>query len=206
MAALEKLRPYFIKCKYEIPPAIQLGLGFKNPKTLGQCFSPTCTFDGTIHVVLSVAHVDAVTTLETLVHELLHAALPDNVKHGAKFKEGMKALGLEGKATATYAAPELRLMLEKIVEELGDYPHKPLKPVERKKSEKAAAKKTFKLFCPRKRNGDKSCLLVEKTAGGDYNVSASRKSLKLGFPLCPCGAEMEMENEDYELYKLGESV
>jgi hypothetical protein len=206
MLAVEELRPYFIKNKLEIPKAVLVGVFAKAGKAIGQCFSPTCTTDGTIHVFVSATHPNGLATLETLVHELLHAALPDDVKHGAKFKEGMKALGLEGKATATSAGMELRAMLEPLAEKLGDYPNPQLKPKEKTKKEKANAKKTFKLFCPRKRANEKSCILTDKTKDGDYSVTVSRKMLKLAFPICVCGAEMEMEPEDFELYKLGESA
>jgi hypothetical protein len=117
----------------------------------------------------------------------------------------MKLIGLEGKARSASPGAELQLFIEKMAEELGEYPNPPLKPKEKKKKDIAQAKKTFKLFCPQFRNGGKDCRLVEVAKGGDYTVTASRKSLKLGFPLCPgCAKEMEMEDTDYELYKLGE--
>lgn len=208
VAATDKLRPWFAQRDLEIQP-VQVSCGFpaKSPmKTLGECWHGDATDDGTRQIFISPLIRKVVDVIGTLAHELLHASLPDDAKHGPKFKEGMKKLGLEGNARSAGPGPELQLFIESFIEELGEYPNTTLKPKERKMSEKAASKKSFKLFCPRKRNGDKACLITEKTAGGDYNVTASRKSLKLGFPLCPCGAEMEMESEDYELYKLAESV
>lgn len=207
MAAVEKLRPHFTAAKLDIQP-IKVSCGFpsKGPlKNLGECWSSECTFDGTRQIFITPTHLDAIGALGTLAHELVHASLPDDAKHGPKFKDAMKALGLEGKAIHAGPGPELQLIIEGIAEELGDYPNPTLKPKPKSKKERAEGKKSFKLFCPRKRNGDKACLLTEKTAGGDYTVTASRKSLTLGFPLCPCSAEMEMETEDYELYKLGET-
>jgi hypothetical protein len=205
-AAVEKFRPLFERNKLTIPPyRVSCGFTTKNPKkTLGQCFAPECTPDGTTQIFVVPTHRDVIHTLGTLIHELLHAASGD-YKHGQKFKEGMKALGLEGKATATAPGEQLLTILEKTAEELGDYPNPVLHLPEPKKRDKAASKKSFKLFCPKLRNGEKACLLTEKVKEGDYTVTASRKSLKLGFPLCPgCSTEMEMEDEDYELYKLGE--
>lgn len=206
MAAVEELRPHFAKQKLEIPPVkVSCGFASKSPlKTLGECWSAECTFDGTRQIFISPTHKSAVDALGTLAHELLHACLPDDAKHGPKFKDGMKLVGLEGKAIHAGPGPELQLFIEQIVERLGDFPNPTLKPKEKKKLEKAQAKKSFKLHCPRKRNAEKSCILTDKTAGGDYTVTMSRKMLKLAFPICVCGAEMEMETEDYELYKLGE--
>jgi hypothetical protein len=207
LAAVEELRPMFTKNKLVIQPVkVSCGFGSKSPmKRLGECWQAgACADSITRNIFISPLNKTAVEALATLVHELVHASLPDEEKHGKMFKEAMKALGLEGKATSTYAGPALLEQLEAIVDKLGDYPTSRLIPKEKSKNEKAKAKKSFKLFCPRKRNGEKACILVDKTAGGDYNVTASRKSLKLGFPLCPCGAEMEMEPEDFELYKLSE--
>lgn len=208
VAAVEELRPWFTKAKLDIPPVkVSCGFPSKSPlKNLGECWSAECTFDGTRHIFITPTHKDAAESLGTLAHELTHACLPDDAKHGPKFKDAMKAVGLEGKAIHAGPGPELQLFIEKIVEKLGDYPNPTLKPKMKSKKERAEGKKSFKLFCPRKRNGDKSCLLTEKTAGGDYSVTVSRKMLKLAFPVCVCGAEMEMETEDYELYKLGEAV
>lgn len=208
VAAVEELRPWFAKAKLEIPPVkVSCGFPSKNPlKNLGECWSATCTNDGSRHIFITPTHKNVIEALGTLAHELLHSTLDDDAKHGPKFKDAMKVVGLEGKAIHAGPGPELQLFIEKIVEKLGDYPNPTLKPKEKSKKERAEGKKSFKLFCPRKRNGDKACLLTEKTAGGDYTVTANRKSLKLGFPLCPCGSEMTMEDEDFELYKLGETV
>jgi hypothetical protein len=205
-AAVEKLRPLFERNNLMIPP-YRVSCGFTSKaskKVLGQCFAPECTSDGITQIFVVPTHPDVISTLATLVHELLHAASGD-YKHGNKFKDGMKVVGLAGKATATCADESLLTMLEKIAEELGEYPNPPLKLKEPSKRDKANSKKSFKLHCPQFRDGSKECRLIEVAKGGDYTVTVSRKSLKLGFPLCPgCSKEMEMESEDFELYKLGE--
>ena len=131
--------------------------------------------------------------------------MPDDAKHGPKFKDGMKLIGLEGKAIHAMPGDELLAFCEKMAEELGEYPNVPMKIPELTKKDKAAAKKSFKLHCSNFRDGNKKCRLIEVAKAGEYTVTASRKSLKLGFPLCPgCSEEMEMESEDFELYKMGE--
>ena len=94
-AAVEKFRPLFSRNKLDIMP-VKVSCGFpnKSPKrTLGQCFSASCTKDGTRHIFLSPIIKTTVETLGVLAHELLHASLPDDAKHGPKFKEGMKLIG-----------------------------------------------------------------------------------------------------------------
>lgn len=205
-AAVEKFKPLFERNKLFLP-VVRVSCGFpnKNPKkTLGQCFSSVCCADGSRQIFASPIIKSTVETLGVLAHELLHAALPDDAKHGPKFKEGMKLIGLEGKAIHAMPGDELLHFCEKMADELGEYPNVPMKIPEKSQKERATAKKSFKLHCPNFRNGDKSCRLIEVAKAGEYTVTASRKSLKLGFPLCPgCSKDMEMEDEDFELYKLG---
>ena len=209
LAAVEKLKPYFKLNKYEIPP-VKVGVGFasKSPlKTLGQCWSDECTSDHTTHIFISPVHKTSVEVLSTLVHELLHSVLPIEAKHGPDFKAGMKLLGLEGKARSASAGPALLEKLEVMAEELGDFPNSPLKPTE--KIAKNRKKSSFKLHCPLQRKGDRGCSLPTLSDEGEgkdeYIVSCNRKSLKIAFPICPgCAKEMEMEADDYELYKLSE--
>lgn len=206
VASVEHLRPWFFRHKLDIP-SVKVSCGFpsKSPlKNLGECWSSECTFDGTRHIFITPLHLDGVSSLGTLAHELVHACLPDDAKHGPKFKDAAKLVGLEGPARSCGPGPELQLFIEHIVEELGIYPNPALKPRAKPKKEQALAKKSFKMHCPRKRCGDKACIITDKIAGGDYIVTSSRKMLKLAFPICVCGAEMEMETEDFELYKLGQ--
>jgi hypothetical protein len=204
--AVEKFRPLFERNKLHIPE-IKVSCGFPstNPKkTLGQCFSSTCCADGSRQIFISPIIKSTVETLGVLAHELLHSALDDSAKHGPQFKEAMISVGLEGKAIHAMPGDELLAFCEKMAEELGDYPNSPLKIPEKTQKERATGKKSFKLHCSKFRDGDKSCRLIEVAKAGDYTVTASRKSLKLGFPLCPgCDTSMEMEDEDFELYKLG---
>lgn len=203
--ATAKLTPWFKQRGLDIPPVkVSCGFPSKSPlKNLGECWSSECTFDGTRQIFVTPLHHNGVESLGTLAHELVHACLPDDAKHGPQFKDAMKKVGLEGKPKSAGPGPELQLFIEGIVEELGDYPNPTLKPKPKPKKEQALAKKSFKMFCPRKRNADKACILTDKTNGGDYSVTISRKMLKLAFPTCVCGAEMEMEPEDFDLYKLG---
>jgi len=206
-AAVEKFRPLYERNDLHIMP-VKVSCGFpnKSPKrTLGQCFSSSCTKDGVRHIFISPIVKTTVQVLGVLTHELLHACLTDDAKHGPKFKEGMKKIGLEGKAIHAMPGDELLALCEKYAEELGEFPNSPLTIPEKTSKERAASKKSFKLHCPQFRDGLKECRLIEVAKAGEYTVTASRKTLKLGFPLCPgCGKEMEMEPEDFELYKLSE--
>jgi hypothetical protein len=61
--------------------------------------------------------------LATLTHELVHASVGVEAKHGKLFKRMATEVGLTGKMTATSAGAALVPRLERIAGELGEYPH-----------------------------------------------------------------------------------
>jgi len=203
-AAVEYFRPHYTANKLEIP-TVHVSCGFPSTgglskrRTRGECWKAICTSDGSRHIFVSPIEGDALEVLGILSHEVLHSCLPDDAKHGKKFKEGMKLLGLEGSPKTAMPGPQLRMIIEGIALKLGDYPHTPLKPAEKK--DRKTSKKIFKVFCPKMRACEKGCLLLDQVKEGDYTVNAGVKSLKLGMPQCPCGESLEFEAEDYEIYK-----
>lgn len=66
-----------------------------------------------------------VEVLATLLHELVHAALPAKTAHKKRFKDAVFGLGLAGKATATFCEEGTPLYhrLQALIERLGPYPH-----------------------------------------------------------------------------------
>lgn len=179
----ERLRDHFTLSGYPLPEKIAYAVGFpskggrsKTRRKIGECWSPHCTPDATIHVLVSPVLKTADEAASTLVHELIHAAIGVERGHDRLFKSAMKAIGLEGKPTATVAGPELQLRLKDIIAQLGPYPHQPLEftDQERKKSEKG---RMLKAYCPRH---------------PDFPIRASKKVLEEAMPLCAvCKAPMQ---------------
>lgn len=92
-------------------------------RTIGQCWYGSATGDEIPQIFISPVLHEPVQILETLVHELLHAALPEGTKHGSPFAKAMAVVGLIGKPTATAAGEELRLNLAALADKLGDFDH-----------------------------------------------------------------------------------
>jgi hypothetical protein len=113
---------------------------------------------------------------EITTHEIVHASLPDGVKHGKPFREAMKKLGLEGKPTATHAGQELSQCLHAICGTLGEYPHARLSLADA--AEKKQGTRMLKLTC---------------VCG--YTVRTTAKWIEVGLPTCPCGEEMVLEEK-----------
>jgi hypothetical protein len=121
------LRPWFSARGYEIPLRIRLGVGSlsSSRRVLGVCHSEVDR-DGYRHITLSPFFDEPVLVAAVLVHELIHALLPQDERHGRRFAAAAWSLGLEGPVTQVTPGPELAAHLREIVRRVGPYPHKAL--------------------------------------------------------------------------------
>ncbi len=147
-------------------------------QVLGECHRQESSEDKANEIFISPIMDESIKCLETLVHECIHAL--DNVqgKHGKSFKQTMKKVGLEGKATATHAGIELIARLNGIISKLPAYPHHALHPVSKDKKQ---GTRLLKVECP-------SCR---------YTARITQKWIEIGLPTCPCGVVMQVEAKDY---------
>jgi hypothetical protein len=115
---------------FDIPSDVKVSCGWPSSggvgsrqATIGQCFNRASSSNGVNEIFISPKLSDATKVLDVLAHELIHAI--DDCKNGHKgaFRTMAKAIGLEGKMTATIASPELLERLNAISEFLGEYPH-----------------------------------------------------------------------------------
>jgi hypothetical protein len=143
-------------------------------RAIGQCW--TIPGERNSHIFISPTICDVLEVLAVLLHELIHAAVP-NAGHKGPFRTIAKAVGLTGKMTSTVASEDLRLQLRHLADELGAYPHRVLDP---KEVEKALPKQGTRM------------LKIECRACG-YTCRASAKWIEKGTPTCCCGAKMVAE-------------
>jgi hypothetical protein len=159
-------------------PEVRVSVGWPSRKavsvknrTIGQCWYGTNTADEIPQLFISPVLGDPVEILATLVHEILHAALPPGTKHGGAFSRGMRELGLEGKPTSTHAGEKLTEYLTKVAGDLGVFPHAAIDP---------------------KAMGPKQSTRMLKVQCLDcgYTVRTTAKWLEVGNPSCPDGEVM----------------
>lgn len=114
---------------YSLPErwSVSCGFAFGSKKAIGQCWDPSTTTDNTTHMFVCPRHETAVESLDTLVHEMVHAAVGCDKKHGPEFRKCALKVGLEGKMTSASAGRELLLYLETLYNRLGKYPNSPIK-------------------------------------------------------------------------------
>ena len=155
--AIDALRPTFETAGYPLPKRIHVSVGFPSRGglrgthgvTLGQCWGSNAgcdvSTDKAPHIFISPLHTDPVAVLDTLVHELAHAAAPSGAKHGAKFVKVCNAVGLtEDKPKSRRAGAALIAELARLNVELGDWPHAAL---DARGLPKAQAARLVKVSC-----------------------------------------------------------
>lgn len=177
-AATNLLKEDFDRVNAPLPEKLRITCGWpsrsgrakKNP-VLGECWSPKCSADEHVEVFIAPTMEEGPQVLETLVHELVHAAVGCKEGHKGKFRVAAIAIGLEGKMTATQAGEDLLVRLREIEAELDKYPHAKLTPKDVKKQ----GTRMLKLLCP----------------GCGYLARTSQKWLDMGTPTCACGEKME---------------
>jgi hypothetical protein len=178
LAATNLLRADFATVDAEIPEKVRATCGWPSQggrpgkkQRIGEVWPPSCSEDGTTEIFINPMMSEGLEALDVLVHELVHAAVGCKEGHKGPFRVTAKAIGLEGKMTATNAGEVLMVRLREIVADLGAYPHAKLTP----KKKKPQGTRMLKLLCP-------AC---------GYLARTSQKWIDLGTPTCACGKKME---------------
>lgn len=171
----------------DFPVVIHVSTGFPSSKgtaihnrTIGETWHGKASSDGNPHIFIH-PDLNGFRALETLVHELIHAALP-KARHGAEFRRAMLAVGLTGKATATVAGPELAEYLRAVETiHLGPYPHATLNSKESPR--KVQTTRMLKAVCP----------VCERV------IRMARKTAEMGPIVCgSCVAVFEIQEKEGE--------
>ena len=102
-------------------------------QVIGQCFSPKVAKDGKAHIFISPLIAESVEVLGTLLHEMLHASVGVQHGHRKPFSQPARLVGLDGPPTATVVSDALRPVLQHFVDEVGMYPHAPIRPLPKQK-------------------------------------------------------------------------
>jgi hypothetical protein len=208
-AAVELMKPMFKTAGKDIPPlAVSCGWPSSRglpkagqPKTIGQCWDGSCSADGRPQIFISPSmdneiHFkysgtwdstkpdpkgDCMGVLPTLVHEVVHGVLGCAEGHNKVFGKLARAVGLEGKLTATHAGEKLAQECADIARILGPYPHAAINPQEIEKQRKKQTTRQLKCECSQ-------C---------GYIARISKKWLDaVGAPHCPQHGAMEPEVKD----------
>ena len=171
-AATQEMAPAFKEHGAPLPPKIRIAIGFPSAglrgRAIGECWSKECSEDEHFEIFIRPDYSDH-ENFTMLAHELIHAALGIEEGHGPNFKRVYKAIGLAGRATATYAGPEFIEAMRPVIAKIGEIPHGVMKSDRGVSTRKKKQKNRYhKCACP-------EC---------GYTVRAAKKWLELGPPCC----------------------
>lgn len=183
-ALVAAMAPKFKELGYAMPEKVRVSCGWPSrgalagkggSRTIGQCFNPRCSKDGSIELFISPVLDDAMRVAGVLAHELIHAIVGTEAGHGAIFARAAKAIGLTGKMTATTESEAFHAWVAPLLEAIGPYPH---------------ASVDVKLLGLKKQT---TRMVKCECSECGYVARTTRKWLEeTGAPLCPCNHE-EME-------------
>lgn len=132
-------KPMFKAIGHPIPQNVRLSVGFTSKgskgKRIGECWSAVSSKDNTFEIFVTPMLADSERVAGVITHELIHAAVGLDKKHGKVFKKAALALGLEGKMTATTEGPDWNKWARPILKSIGKIPHAELQCVPRAASE-----------------------------------------------------------------------
>lgn len=182
--------------------AISVGFPKGSAKAIGQCWPTNMAADSettTILISPVLGNHDLVNLLQVIVHECIHAAVGNKHKHGGEFKRVARAVGLEGKLTATYVSEgsALAVQLLGLAEGLGEYPHVALVPRKAVRGGDAPERKGGEDGDGDGDGGSAQSRWVryQSTQEAKYTVVVSAKSVEQwGAPKDPWGNDMEVKS------------
>lgn len=182
----QRLRPLFETAGAKLPAKIRITMSLtRRQKAIGTCYAPECSGDGTTEILVRLDQQDPLEVAAILVHELVHAAVGTACGHKGRFAVVAKAIGLEGKMTATTAGVELRRTLQNVLAKMGRFPHARLDFDGARSGPKKQGTRLLKCECA--------------TCGYICRVTSKWIDGGGGPPLCPgaeCDAEpMKVEDE-----------
>lgn len=126
-AFIDAARPVFAAANAPLPINLRVAIGFTSKggkgTRIGECWSDTSSEDGHYEIFIKPTLDNVARICDVLTHELIHAAVGIPAGHGPAFKRVMAALGLKGKATATYAGEEWFRWSLPVIEALGPFPY-----------------------------------------------------------------------------------
>jgi hypothetical protein len=120
-----------------LPPVIRISTGPCPGKAIAMCVDEECATDGSCNIFVSPMIDDPLVVIAAVTHELCHACVGNEAKHGGVFIKVFREIGFECKATQANVieGSEIHATLCGILIELGPYPHKQL--VKKEKQKKA---------------------------------------------------------------------
>jgi hypothetical protein len=190
----------------EVPTDVHISVGFKpgggpeSAKVMGCCYVRLASSGNVNEIFISPEWDNPVDVLETLAHELIHAASDCQDGHGPGFKRDALAFGFLSPMTSTPASDELKHFLRMVAATLGPFPHSATRIMALKRPPKndpvkpdgnaSADGDGGKQHSGRPKQATAMLKLECINPGCGFIARATAKNLDLGMPICACGTPL----------------
>jgi hypothetical protein len=190
----------------EVPTDVHISVGFKpgggpeSAKVMGCCYVRLASSGNVNEIFISPEWDNPADVLETLAHELIHAASDCQDGHGPGFKRDALAFGFLSPMTSTPASDELKLFLRMVAATLGPFPHSATRIMALKRRPKTDPVKPDgnasadgdggKQHSGRPKQNTAMLKLECINPGCGFIARATAKNLDLGMPICACGTPL----------------
>jgi hypothetical protein len=181
-AATDELRPYFTRCGHPLPDRIRFAIGFpstgRKGNRVGECWHSSTSADEHFEIFIRADLAKPEKVLGVLVHELVHAVVPVDARHGKLYRAAAIKIGLQGKMVHALPGELLQKRLDDLAASLGPLPHARL-DIERGTDNRGPADKEKK---QRNRHLKAEC----EIDGHGYIVRVALSHVRTdGPPICP---------------------
>jgi hypothetical protein len=126
-AATNELRSYFAGCDYPLPDKIRFSIGFpstgRKGSRVGECWHSSTSNDEHFEIFIRADLDEPGNVLGVLVHELVHAVIPIDARHGKLYRAAAVKIGLQGKMAHAMPGILLQKRLDELAATLGPLPH-----------------------------------------------------------------------------------
>jgi hypothetical protein len=175
------LRKKWAKLDVAVPADVQLSCGFPGGgsprRRIGECWPRSRSAHKVNQIFVSPVLGDAMTALDVLGHELLHAVDDCASMHGHVFSKNSRRVGYSGGKRSAAESPSTLKLLASINKRLGAYPHGAVVLTTKKTK---ASNGLHKYECP---------------AHGDVLYSTAKQAEDRGAPTCrECGKAMTLHD------------
>lgn len=186
-AVASRMAPWYADLGFPLPK-YRASIGFtskgRKSKRIGECWSGVCSADGAFEIFIVPSQIEPSRVAGILAHELVHAAVGLEAKHGKLFKRVALAIGLEGKMMATSEGPKFLEAVKPILDAVGPFPHARLgdDPLKLTSTPKEQTNRHLKCVC------------------GECGYTARTTAMwlrKAGAPICPTH-NVAMSAPDYD--------
>ncbi|NUR00409.1 MAG: hypothetical protein HOY79_28925 [Streptomyces sp.] len=217
-AARKLMQKRFERAGVEVPTDVHISVGFKpgggpeSAKVMGCCYVRLASSGNVNEIFISPEWDNPADVLETLAHELIHAASDCQDGHGPGFKRDALAFGFLSPMTSTPASDELKLFLRMVAATVGPFPHSATRimalkrrpqndPVKPDGNSSTGESGGGKAHSGRPKQGTSMLKLecVNPTCG--FIARATAKNLDLGMPICACGTPLSSPQYAEVLYE-----